>query len=134
MLTVNYRKPVRSLEDKIIALEPFTNSIFFKNIFTQNERILPVEFDYPIYETYNVIIPIPTGYELEDYPENGSITIPSKGVKFSFQISTEADEIKINSRIELSQSLFPVAEYSDLKFIMESIADKYSQPIILKKK
>lgn len=134
MLTVNYRKPVGSLEDKVIALEPFTNSIFFKNIFTQNERILPVELDHPIYESYNVIIPIPVGYELEDYPESGSITIPSKGVKFSFQISPEADEIKINSRIEISQSVFPVAEYSDLKFIMESIADKYSQPIILKKK
>lgn len=134
MLTVTYRKSVGALEDKVIALEPFNNSIFLKNIFTQNERILPVEFDHPIYESYNVIIPIPKGYELEDYPESVSITIPSKGVKFSFQISPEAHEIKVNSRVELSQSLFPVAEYPDLKFIMESIADKYAQPIILKKK
>jgi len=134
MLTVNYQEPVGSLEDKVIVLEPFTNSIFFKNIFTQNERILPIEFDYPTYESYTVTIPIPKGYELEDYPESGSITIPSKGVKFSFQISAESHEIKVNTRIELSQSLFPVAEYPDLKFILESIADKYSQPIILKKK
>jgi hypothetical protein len=134
MLTVNYQEPVGFLEDKVIVLEPFTNSIFFKNIFTQNERILPIEFDYPTYESYTVKIPIPNGYELEDYPESGSITIPSKGIKFSFQISAESHEIKVNTRIELSQSSFPVVEYPDLKFILESIADKYSQPIILKKK
>lgn len=134
ILTVNYQRPIGTLQDKVIVLEPFANSMFFKNIFTQNERILPVEFDHPIYESFSVKIPIPVGFELEDYPESVSITIPSKGIKFSVQVSLEEKEIKLNSRIELSQSLFPVVEYPDLRFIMESIADKYSQPIILKKK
>jgi hypothetical protein len=134
ILTVSYRSAVSLRGDKTLLLEPFGNSGYFKNIFTQNDRLLPVEFEFPSYESYNVVIPIPEGYELLDYPESSLITIPSKGVKFNFQISTDQKEIKIYSRIELFKSVFPVEEYPDLKFIMESIVDKYTQPIILQKK
>ena len=77
---------------------------------------------------------IPEGYVLDDYPENQVITIPSKGVKFSYQIDATGQEFKIYTKLEIVNTTFPAAEYSDLKFIMESVASKLSEPVILKKK
>ena len=59
MLIVSYRSPVGLPSDETMHLEPFSNSSFFKNIFTQNDRLLPVEFEFPSYESYNVAISIP---------------------------------------------------------------------------
>jgi hypothetical protein len=133
VVTINFKVKVENQREELISINPFDLSNFKKNPFTQNERVLPVEFDYPFFENYNVNLTIPEGFELVDYPENQVITIPSKGIKFSYQTNFNENTLKIISKTELVNSTFPAIEYSDLKFIMESIASKLSVPILLKK-
>lgn len=132
-VTMRYKTSIENSSDKFVIMKPFELSYFAKNPFTQDNRILPIEFDYPIFESFNVSFVIPEGYELDDFPEDQVITIPSKRIKFSFQVSIAEKELKISSKFELINSTFPALEYGDLKFIMESVASKMSEPIILKK-
>ncbi len=133
MFTMHFKTNIETASEDFIIISPFELSSFAKNLFTQDSRILPIEFDYPIFESFNVNLIIPDGYELDDYPEDQVITIPSKGIRFLFQSDASDKELKISTRVELLKSTFPALEYSDLKFIMESIASKMSEPILLKK-
>ena len=132
MVTMRYKTAVETSDD-FVFVKPFELSSFANNPFTQDSRILPIEFDFPIFESFNVSFTIPEGYVLDDFPEDQVITIPSKGVKFSFQVDALEKELKVSSKVELINSTFPALEYGDLKFIMESVASKMSEPIILKK-
>lgn len=114
-------------------MTPFAFSKFFENPFVQNDRVLPVEFNYPFFENINASIPIPQGFELEDYPESVSITNPSKTIRFNFLINKVEGELKISSRLEFSTSAVPVSEYGDLKVLMETVSAKLKSPVILKK-
>ncbi|TNF42674.1 MAG: DUF3857 domain-containing protein, partial [Cytophagales bacterium] len=120
-------------KDELLYLTPFAFSKFFENPFVQNDRVLPVEFNYPFFENINASIPIPQGFELEDYPESVSITNPSKTIRFNFLINKVEDELKISSRLEFSTSAVPVSEYGDLKVLMETVSAKLKSPVILKK-
>ncbi|WP_339867441.1 DUF3857 domain-containing protein [uncultured Algoriphagus sp.] len=134
VISMKYNTSISNSSGDILVLNPFELSYFAKNLYTQNDRILPIDFDYPMFENFNVNFTIPEGYVLDDYPENQVITIPSKGVKFSYQIDATGQEFKIYTKLEIVNTTFPAAEYSDLKFIMESVASKLSEPVILKKK
>lgn len=133
LVTLDFKVKVESGTEDVLSLNPFELSLFAKNPFVENERILPVEFDYPMFENFNVSIPIPEGFELLDYPENQVITIPSKGIRYSYQADFKDGILKIVSKTELINTKFAASEYSDLKFIMESIASAMSIPILLKK-
>ena len=130
---INYKTRIENSGSEYISVNPFELSDFKKNPFSENIRILPIEFYYPMFENFNFNMKIPEGYELVDFPESQVITIPSKGVKFSYQIEQLENQLKINSRIELLNDSFPASEYGDLKFILESIASKLSVPVLLKK-
>lgn len=132
-ITFTLESAIEESTGESVFIYPFQLSEFFNNPFYQDSRLLPVELLYPFFENLTATIPIPKGYELDDYPESTSITIPSKSVKFSYQVKNEQDVLKISSRLDITSDYFPIADYPDLKFIFESISSQLGSPVILKK-
>ena len=52
---------------------------------------------------------------------------------FFLQSSGDGDMLKIIARLEAKSPLIEANKYGDLKFFMELIASKLSEPVILKK-
>ncbi|MDF2156539.1 DUF3857 domain-containing protein [Algoriphagus sp. CAU 1675] len=132
-LTISFNSEVNTENPEQLVLNPFEFSSFRQNPFTQESRILPIEFDFPFYENMNVSIPFPEGYQLDDYPESQSLTIPSKKVRFSYLTDIRENEIKLNCKIEFLEDYYSVKEYPDMKYLMENVAALLSTPLIFTK-
>ncbi|WP_268033123.1 DUF3857 domain-containing protein [Algoriphagus sp. PAP.12] len=132
-VTLSFNSKLISEEPNLISVRPFQYSEYITNPFTQESRLLPVDYEFPSFENINVTIPIPEGFVVDDYPEPMTLTIPSKKVKFTYQSILGEKELKFSSRIEMTAFTFSASEYQDLKFIMESISVQLNLPVILRK-
>ncbi|MEB2773910.1 DUF3857 domain-containing protein [Algoriphagus sp. D3-2-R+10] len=119
---------------EMISFRPLKFSTFSENPFPEEYRVFPVDFEYPFAETYNSNVLIPTGYEIDDYPLQESFTIDGGYVTFMYSPTMMDNMLKITARFEVKIPLIPAYQYGNLKYFMESVASKLSEPVILKKK
>lgn len=119
--------------EDLIMFNPLKFSNFSINPFTQEYRIFPVDFGYSFNETYNANVMIPEGYELDDYPVETRITIEGNAVSFFYNPQIIGNMLKITAKLEVKIPIIEADKYGDLKFFMESVATKLSEPVILKK-
>ena len=120
-------------EQDLLVFNPLKFSNFSTNPFTQDFRVFPVDFGYAYSQSITANVKIPDGYEIEDYPTDEILTIEGSPIGFYFQTEDLGGIFKVSAKIDIRQPLIHVDQYSDLKFLMESIATKLSAPIVLKK-
>ncbi|MEB2778958.1 DUF3857 domain-containing protein [Algoriphagus sp. C2-6-M1] len=133
--TVNYEVTYpESANSDMILFRPMRFSSFSENPFSEEFRMFPVDFEYAFSETYNTNVLIPEGYEIDDYPLQESFTIDGGYVTFMYSPTMMDNMLKITARVEVKIPLIPAEHYEKLKYFMESVASKFSEPVILKKK
>ncbi len=133
--TLNYEVTYpKTANSNLLSFRPLKFSSFSENPFSEEYRVFPVDFEYAFSETYNTNVMIPEGYEVDDYPLQESFTIDGGYVTFMYSPTMMDNMLKITARFEVKIPLIPAYQYENLKFFMESVASKLSEPVILKKK
>ncbi|EAZ81925.1 DUF3857 domain-containing protein [Algoriphagus machipongonensis] len=120
-------------EEDMIMFNPIKYSSFSKNPFTQEYRIFPVDFEHKFSEMSSVNIKIPEGYELDDFPQDAVLTIEGSPIVFSYSTNFMNGILTVSSKLAIRNPLIGAEQYPDLKYLMESIASKLQEPVILKK-
>ncbi|WBL42673.1 DUF3857 domain-containing protein [Algoriphagus halophytocola] len=134
-LTLSFQMKYPESHNKdMLLFNPIKFSNFSENPFTQEYRIFPVDFGYAFSETYNTMISVPEGYEVDDYPLEESIAIPGGYVQFIYSSKLLGNNLNISGRLVVNNPLIPASEYPNLKYFMESVASKLAEPVVLKKK
>ncbi len=134
-VTLNFEMKFPEIVDQdMILFSPLKFSSFAENPFTQEYRMFPVDFGYAFSETYNTVVSVPEGYEIDDYPLEAGYTIDGGYVVFVYSPSIINDNLKISAKFMVNAPLIPASEYENLKYFMESVASKLSEPVILIKK
>lgn len=121
-------------EDRI-----YFNPLIFKHIsenpFTEEERKLPVEFEYPYFFKAHITVTLPDGYEIDDLPEGTILSTKSQNMKLLFSI-IEIDEktIQITYNFMLNETMISYTSYPELKSLWENAVKLNNQYIVLKKR
>ncbi|MDR2292356.1 MAG: DUF3857 domain-containing protein [Prevotellaceae bacterium] len=104
-----------------------------ENIFKQQERILPVEFNNQI--TYNITcgIILPTDYVVEEKPENISLSACESSVKYSYISQVSFNNLQIKFSYALDKLVFAVQEYKDLSAFYGMLTQMSDSQIVIKK-
>ncbi len=118
---------------ELVYLAPFLGIGGESSPFKVNERELPIDFDFPLGETYILKLTIPEGYAVESLPEKSIVTLMDKVGKFQFMSSVEGQTIQLMSRTNLNETFFLPENYPFLKQFFDSIVNKHAEQIVLKK-
>ncbi|WP_432713661.1 DUF3857 domain-containing protein [Pedobacter sp.] len=127
------------IEDKVeeagnlIMLSPILFEQTKENPFKLDERNFPVDFAYPLEESYRVLIEFPKNYKLEKLPANGKMMLPEDAASFTYLFSTEDNKVVISSKIIIGKSLYSADDYHSLKELFRNIIEKQAQQIVFKK-
>ena len=116
-----------------LYVNPVLEGKIDENPFTSPKRDYPVDFGNPFYESYQVSISIPEGYEVEEIPQTISLTLEDKSVKFSFQAGQIGNSVMLNYKFFVEKPVFLPAEYESLKNIYDRMILKQSEQIVFKK-
>lgn len=110
--------------------------LFFQleeNPFKLDKRKYPVNFSYPFKDSFNMVLKIPEGYEIEFIPKPVMFGTEDESITFLFNINSVNGSIQINSNLEIKKATIPSNEYATLKLFYNQMINKQAEKIILKK-
>jgi hypothetical protein len=122
-----------NMSGDLIYLSPILYSNFAENPFKSAFRQFPVDFGHPNRNQTLFKIELPNGYKVESKPENLAISLPNNGGKFQFQVTVEANNITITSRLNILKPVFTAEEYPALRVFFDLMEQKLAEQIVLKK-
>lgn len=102
--------------------------------FKQKERLYPVDLPYTINEKYILKFEIPTGYALEETPEDLVMSLPDGAGKFSYTVKQINEIVLVNSSFKLNKLQFLPADYGALKTFYDLMVEKQAELVVFKKK
>lgn len=102
-----------------------------ENPFSEEKRILPIEYQYPAAYTYLIQINIPEGYEIGDIPAPTRLVTENSGIVFTYQITKMGNSLHIMARFKRDRTTFLVEEYPTIRHFYSQYLSKISEPIEL---
>jgi hypothetical protein len=131
-IAFNFSKPLEKTEDKIF-ISPFMNFAPTTNIFTQNERKLPIDLIYIKNRHFKTSINIPENYKIGELPINQ--TIENELFKLFYKIEKKSEnELIIDAQYNFTENIYDAKDYQKLKQMYNLMILKFNQKIILEKK
>ena len=115
-----------------IYLNPMLFTHITENKFTQSDRKLPIEFNYPNSFILNCNITIPDNYQIVEIPKSIRITLNDK-CKCIYHIQQEGNKLNLSYRFDKNQTIFPFTDYGFIKEYFGQISTKNQELVILKK-
>ena len=104
------------------------------NPFKSEERVYPVNFNYPSLETYEMNYTIPDGYEISEIPKNLKFELDDKSASFSYKIVQDENSIKVTLSKKIARTIYNTNEYLQLRDLFNQMISKQSEQIVLKRK
>lgn len=117
--------------DDVIYFYPFfLNDTFLKNPFEEEDRIYPIDFGYPISDSYSLTLDLSDKYTIKELPENKSFKLIDSDAVFtsSYRFNNGKLECRFNMKIKSYQ--YNASDYAVLKTFFEKyISNSYNMPI-----
>ena len=123
-------------------IEVINDKLFFKpllffaideNPFKQEKRDYPIDFKYPIHDSYTITYNIPQGYVVESIPEKTNIATEDNLASFSFLTANMGNKVQIVSSFYINSALISSEYYDSLKEFYNQVFLKMNEKIVLKK-
>lgn len=103
------------------------------NDFTQSERKLPVEFNYPYVFQLSVNLKLPQNYAIEEMPKSAKYTLSDNKGKCVYFFKNNETSVQLSYLFELNQTVFPQDQYTFLKDFFGQVVTKNAEMLVLKK-
>lgn len=105
-----------------------------ENPFKSNERLYPIDFSFPLKESYSLLINIPEGYDVEFLPEEVDMKNQNNFLGFRMTTLRKENLIHVVASFEINTTFVPRVHYESLKEFYKQMIKKQSDKIVLKKK
>ncbi len=120
--------------NEFIYFNPFVVDRARENPFKLEKRIFPVDFAYPLTNTYTVNLEIPKGYAVKELPKDVSLRLPMNGGMYSKFAQAKENGVQLVERLEIGQVIFSPGEYAGLRKFYEQIVAAENEQLVLQKK
>lgn len=125
--SVNLKTEGKTYINPLLGMETTVNP------FKEKERLYPVDIGNPYELVIITSLKIPEGYQIEEIPKALAIALPEKGGKYSYVVETENNTIKIKSRMLVANSFYAPEQYHYLREFYNTLIQKQTEQIVLKK-
>ncbi|AUC75307.1 DUF3857 domain-containing protein [Olleya sp. Bg11-27] len=135
-ISESYEFDLETATEKIGSNIYFSPLLYFsqeENPFTQDTRLYPIDFVYPIADKHTFGITIPDGYQVESIPENIAIEFNGGAASFSYLIKQTSNIIQLVVSLNINKTLVMPVDYQAFKSFYQLMVEKNSEKIVLKK-
>lgn len=124
---------VETIGDKMY-ISPLLFFTLEENPFKVDTRKYPIDFQFPIKDTYNISLKIPEGYEVEYMPTALNVSMENNYGAFKYIISHKGNSLQLVVNLDINAFYIPSDAYPALKNFFKMMVEKQAEKVILKKK
>jgi len=122
----------------VIENEMFINPLLYlsldENPFIENERLYPIDFEYPYVTNVKVNLQIPADYQVEELPENRSFVLRDGLGSLNFNVLSNTNSIQVSLSLNINKQLIDPSYYDGIKQLFVEITNISKSKIVLSKK
>jgi hypothetical protein len=140
-LSANFRVDARitsptyaQVLNEFIYFNPFVVGRASENPFKLEKRAFPVDFAYPLANTYTANLEIPKGYAVKELPKDINLRLSANGGSYSRLAQSTENGVQLVERFEISQVVFSPGQYAGLRNFYEQIVAAENEQLVLEKK
>ena len=104
-----------------------------ENKFIEEDRLYPIDFEYPFTENYIINYKIPEGYTIENLPEPKRIRMEKDIGSMLFNIQQRGNEIQVLFTLNFNHYLIPADYYPAIKTLYSEYFNISKSKIVLSK-
>lgn len=104
-----------------------------ENEFDDQERLYPIDLEFPQREVYTITFHIPDGYTLESVPENKKITLQDNLGSLIFIANKQGQLLQLKLQVDVNYSLIPASYYGALQELFDEYTKISKSKIVLSK-
>ena len=130
--TFEYEDNIEFMNDEIY----FQPLLFFgisENVFKNEKRLFPIDYEYPFQRKYVINCKIPDGYKIKVLPQAQNISIQDNLGKLKYSISSNGSHVQISFSLEINYALIPAHYYAGLKSLYQEYFQISESKIVLSK-
>lgn len=128
-----YKETGAEIIDGKIYIQPLLFLKITENPFKLEHREYPIDFGYPMKDTYIVSINFPEDYILESSPDPIVVKIPNDLGEFRYAPKVIGNKILLSVSMELSSPIMSSETYTFLKEFFNQMVNKEKEQIVLTK-
>jgi hypothetical protein len=128
-----YKESGADIIDDKIYIQPLLFLKTTENPFKLETRAFPIDFGYPIKNSYIVSIKIPEGYTASSVPEAMVMKIPNELGEFRYAPKVIGNTIQLSVLMEINKTTVDAAMYPYLKEFFGQMISKQKEQIVLAK-
>lgn len=128
--TFNYQGEVNNGQ---ISFCPFPVPPIKENPFTEEERLMPVEFPYLTTQTTTVNVTLTEGYTLAEKPERLVMSTPDKSVEARLITNVSEGKLQIHYQFNVNKITHDSKSYPALRQMFESFAGFVNNKLVVKR-
>lgn len=136
MNTVSYTYEQENMVDEIedkLYISPMLFMGMIENPFKKEDRLYPIDFNFPQRNQYLLTIAIPEGYKVESVPDPINLALPDGMGNFTFNVSADDSAIKVSTRFQINQYMMGPGSYYDLReFYKQKITKETEKAVLVK--
>ena len=117
-----------------IGFSPYSLLPIKENPFTDEQRLLPVEFSTTESEQVIVNIALPEGYVVEKAPESIAATTPDKGINGRLATYLSEGKVEVHYQFNINKVAHPTKNYAAIKDMFALFAQHSKDVLVAKKK
>lgn len=102
------------------------------NPFTDDERVLPVFYNYPYTENDSLSIELPATYNVDALPE--PVALDTDFGSYRVTCTVQDDLLIYQRHLSINQREIPAASYEDLKSFFQAVVRTDKAQVVLKRK
>ena len=120
--------------DSFIYINPMTIDRTMDNPFKQEVRSFPVDFAYPIIDSYTINLTLPDGYVLKEFPQDINISVQGNIGTYQRKSQLSGNIFQLSTTFALDQIFVPPNQYPTLRKFYEQVVALESEQLILQKR
>lgn len=122
---------------EIIDGKIYFSPLFFfttnENPFKMATREYPIDFAFPISETYRFSIVIPESYKIESLPESVLYKLPDNLGELRFSLAVAGNILQVNVVEKINSAIISSVNYPDIKEFYNQLVLKETEKVVLTK-
>ncbi|NOU58729.1 DUF3857 and transglutaminase domain-containing protein [Marinifilum caeruleilacunae] len=130
MLTSEFLIDSKWREDDILYFEPFPK-ILGENPFLSENRLYPIEFNYPMHQTVLINIKLPSTYQVRNFPGNKTIQLPKSLGSFKIMGQNKDEYLQLRSEFVLKETRFSKEYYPLLREMFSYMLSSLSAQVVI---